>query len=297
MNNWQLTTPVVFFIFKRPDTTQQVFERIQQARPPQLLVVADGPAGDNPTHLAQIQATRAVVEQVDWDCTVERHYSPVNLGMKGRMASGVDWAFSRVKEAIILEDDCLPTPSFFRYCEELLKQYRYDGRVLHIAGSNYGQPGPNPRASYYFSRCLPVWGWASWRRAWQHHDGTLAFWPQMRQDLPKYLEARWSPDFMRQLGNKIYAGESRLWSVGWWYSLLYRQGFAVLPQVNLVTNLGFGAGATITHSIRHPLSDLMAWDIPLPLSHRHSMLRDESPQALYALQESLMRKTHRGWTV
>ena len=132
---------------------------------------------------------RAVTEEVDWPCEVERDYADANLGCKRRVSTGVSWVFEQAEEAILLEDDCLPHPSFFRYCEELLERYRDDDRVMHISGDNlrFGRRG---EASYFFSRYPHVWGWASWRRAWRHYDPDLREWTMAARQGPGPLRLR-----------------------------------------------------------------------------------------------------------
>ena len=125
---------------------------------------------------------RAVVEQVDWNCEILRDYADVNLGMKRREKSGFDWVFSEVEEAILLEDDCVPHPNFFRFCENLLDRYRNDTRVKTISGSNYQFGRRGTEDSYYFSRYAPTWGWATWRRAWKFYDGEMKLWPKVREE-------------------------------------------------------------------------------------------------------------------
>jgi hypothetical protein len=137
MSQRQLKTTVAFFIFNRPYTTEKVFAEIAKAKPPKLLVVADGPHPDRPGEVDACATVRAIINHVDWKCEVLTNYSDVNLGCRRRVASGLNWVFDQVEEAIILEDDCLPHPSFFRFCEELLEIYRHDERVMHIAGSNF----------------------------------------------------------------------------------------------------------------------------------------------------------------
>ena len=140
MEQFRLTVPVALFIFNRPDLTRQVFARIREARPERLLIIADGPRNDRPGESELCAATRTTVETIDWDCDVERNFSDINLGCRERVSSGLDWVFSQREEAIILEDDCLPDGSFFRYCAELLEHYRRDERVVSI---HVGSPGPS----------------------------------------------------------------------------------------------------------------------------------------------------------
>ena len=174
MAGWEFRTPVAMLIFNRPETTARVFERVREARPPKLLVVADGPRADRPGEAGRCREARAVVEAVDWPCELMTDYSEANLGCGERISSGLDWVFDSVEEAIVLEDDCLPHPSFFRFCEELLKRYRAEERVMHVSGDNFQSAGRAGGAvgrllrlagrswspSYYFSRYAHVWGWA-----------------------------------------------------------------------------------------------------------------------------------------
>ena len=138
MSDWYGTTPVAFLIFNRPETTARVFEAIRRVRPPKLLVVADGPRSDREGENEKCRAARSVIERVDWPCEVITNYADTNLGCRTRISSGLDWVFANVDEAIILEDDCLPDPSFFPFCEELLARYRDDDRIMIIAYLFYG---------------------------------------------------------------------------------------------------------------------------------------------------------------
>ena len=137
MSDFQLKTPVAFIIFNRPDTTERVFAEIVKAKPPKLLVVGDGPRANREGDAAKVAAARAITKRVDWPCEVLTNFSEVNLGCKVRVSSGLDWVFEQVPEAIILEDDCLPHQTFFRFCEELLERYRDDQRIGMISGDNF----------------------------------------------------------------------------------------------------------------------------------------------------------------
>src|SRR5579883_3534944 len=182
MSDWQLKTPVVLIIFKRADTTERVLEVIRQVKPSQLFVIADGPRADRSEEVEKCAAARALIEQVDWQCEVFKNYSEVNLGCAKRVSSGLDWVFSNVEEAIILEDDCLPHPTFFRFCEELLEKYRYDTRISSISGQNVLLKHRRTNYSYFFSRYNLCWGWASWKRAWQHYDLYIKLWKEIQSE-------------------------------------------------------------------------------------------------------------------
>ena len=156
-----MTTPVALLIFNRPECTERVFAAIRQAKPSMLLAIADGPRPDRPDDIAKCAAARAIIDRVDWDCEVFKNYADTNLGCGVRPATGISWVFDRVETAIILEDDCIPHPDFFRYCDELLTRYRDDERVMHISGNNFWAGKYQHEDSYLFSRYTLSWGWAT----------------------------------------------------------------------------------------------------------------------------------------
>ncbi len=158
-----IRTPVALIIFNRPDTTERVFAEIAKARPPKLFIIADGPREDRPGEAERCASARAIVDRVDWNCEVQKNYSDVNLGCGARPATGISWVFDQVEEAIILEDDCIAHPTFFRFCDELLEKYRDDERIMHIAGNNFQFGNQRTSFSYFFSHHNICWGWASWR--------------------------------------------------------------------------------------------------------------------------------------
>ena len=153
-----MRTPVALIIFNRPDCTAAVLDAIARARPPRLFVIADGPRPDRPGEAALCEQTRALLQRVDWDCEVRTSFSDENLGCKRRPETGIDWVLDEVEEAIILEDDCLPSPDFFPFCEELLDRYREDERVMMISGFNFFGETRSARQSYQFSYLGSTWG-------------------------------------------------------------------------------------------------------------------------------------------
>ncbi len=172
--------PVAFLIFNRPELTRKVFATIAQAKPSKLLVVADGPRADVPDDREKCSEARAIIGRIDWDCEVLTNYSSANMGCRARISTGLEWVFTNVEEAIILEDDCIPHPTFFRFCKELLTRYRDDQRVMMISGDNFQMGRNRTPYSYYFSRFFHCWGWATWRRAWRHYDIDMELWPSLR---------------------------------------------------------------------------------------------------------------------
>ncbi len=275
-----MDTPVVFVIFNRPHQTERVFAEIAKAKPPKLLVIADGPRPGVTGEAEKCAAVREVISGVDWNCEVIKNYSDINLGCGRRVASGLNWAFDSVEEAIVLEDDTLPHPTFFRFCEELLEKYRHDERVMHISGNNY-VGGLSDSYSYFFSRYDHIWGWASWRRAWRYYDFTMSEWRVLKETswlvdiLCDGAAAAWWDNYFDQ----ISLGMIDTWDCQWVFSLWAQNGLSVTPNVNLVTNLGFGADSTHT-SQRSPLASLPIEEMVFPLRHPLYMVRNREADRL-----------------
>lgn len=289
-----IDTPVALLIFNRPDTTAKVFGEIAKAKPSKLLIVSDGPRPDRPGEAELCAAARAIVEQVNWDCEVLRNYSEKNLGCRQRVASGLDWVFKHVKEAIILEDDCLPDQSFFAFCQELLSRYRDDSRVMQICGSNFLNSWKrDERFSYYFSKYGPVWGWASWARAWKYNDVEMKIWPEIKskriyEDFSfNEEEARWRLD----LYDKVYSGEIDTWDYQWGFAKMINSGLSIIPTTNLVSNIGFRADGTHTLSAdNNPYAAMQTGEIGFPLFHPKFVLQDRFSDGRYVNNWALQKK-------
>lgn len=275
MDSASVSSPVVMIIFNRPDTTARVFAEVARARPSQLLVIADGPRADRPGEAEQCAAARKIIEQVDWPCDVLTNFSNVNLGCRVRVSSGLDWVFNTVEEAIILEDDCVPDPTFFRFCDDLLAKYRTDQRVMMISGDNFQFGVPRGPYSYFFSRFCHVWGWATWRRAWQFYDLSMRLWPTVRDEgwLVSILDdpgaaRRWGKTF-----DLLHSGRVDTWDIQWLFTCWVQGGLSIMPNVNLVSNIGFGPGATHTNSATYFLANLPTSAIHFPLHHPPIVVR------------------------
>jgi hypothetical protein len=275
MYNYQLKTPVVFIIFNRPETTKRVFAEIARARPPKLLVIADGPRADHLDDAEKCAAVRAIIDSVNWDCEVLKNYSDMNLGCKRRVSSGLGWVFGTVEEAIILEDDCLPHPTFFRFCEEMLEKYRNDERIAMISGNNFQFGRKRTGYSYYFSRYTHIWGWASWRRAWANYDVDMKIWPEIRDGgwLKDMLGDKRSVWYWKYKFENVYQGKIDTWDYQWTFSCWIQSALTVLPNVNLVSNIGFDSDAVHTTE-KTRLSNIKTEPITFPLSHTSYILRD-----------------------
>lgn len=263
-----LNTPVIFIIFNRPDVTEITFREIARARPRTLFVIADAPRPDRPDEAARCAAARAVIDRVTWECDVRTLFAEEHRGCRHQVPAGLDWAFSQVEEAIILEDDCLPDPSFFRFCTELLGHYRDDPRVMAVSGSCFLAPRDRPADSYYFGSIPLVWGWATWRRAWQTYDRRMAGWDAFRTSAEfmrmfPSLSTRWH---YRGQMDRTWSGNVDTWDYQWVYSMWRQQGVALLPTRNLIRNLGLRADATHTRD-HDPLLAPPLESIEFPLRH------------------------------
>jgi len=238
---------VALLVFNRPELTRRLLSVVRSVRPAKLYVVADGPRADRPGDASACAAVRELIRtHVDWPCELHQDYADSNLGCGRRVSSGIAWVLAQENEAIFLEDDCLPHPTFFSFCKELLRRYRDDERVAQICGSRIVAERPGPSASYSFSRYGPVWGWATWRRAWSGYDFELRDWP-MRRDSGWLYHAsvtRREADMRLRLYDDLHAGRIDTWDYQWGYAKLVRGQLSVIPAVNLVDNVGFGPEAT-----------------------------------------------------
>jgi hypothetical protein len=276
MNPFTMTTPVALLVFNRPETTKRVLEVIRKVRPSQLLLVADGPRTGHPTDVDKCAEVVSILDQIDWPCEVLRNYSQTNLGCKVRVSSGLDWVFSQVEEAIILEDDCLPDVSFFPFCQEMLATYRHDKRVMTVCGTNLLGRWKDDRQSYHFANYDWVWGWASWRRAWQKYDVTMSQWenPSCRIRVRRILQddefyALREMAFQQAFDNRIDT-----WDYQWSFARLLHEGLAAVPSINLVTNIGYGREATHTRVMDDELAGMETGRLVLPLRHPRSIVPD-----------------------
>jgi hypothetical protein len=242
----ELRSPVAFFIYRREELTRQVFARIAAARPETLLVVADGPRIDVDGDRERVAATRAIVADVPWPCRVLREYSDVNLGVRDRLATGLAWVFENVTEAIILEDDKIPDPTFFPFCQALLDRYRDDERVMSIAGSNALPREACPPHSYFFSLNPSPSGWATWRRAWRQFDLSMSTWPEFRDSgaLLRLMDSPTQVELWTAIMERAYRGLSNAWDFAWTYAGWNHRGLTARSSTNLVSHVGFDDLAT-----------------------------------------------------
>ncbi len=279
MSEFFLKTPVLLIIFNRPDTTQAVFEAIRKAKPSRLYVSADGPRPGVAADQAKCAEARKIIEAVDWPCEVKRLFHDQNLNCGKAPSTAMSWFFSHEEEGIILEDDCVPSQSFFRYCQELLERYRDDNRIMHIGGNNFQGGWQNdPDYSYYFSRSGHVWGWATWQRAWQMFDINIPLYERIKKNgsfdnfflnpLERLYRIRKFEKTVQKRGNLDW------WDYQWDFARFVNSGLAIVPNTNLVKNLGFGADATHTVNGTDGMTTMEAREMEFPLRHPPFVIRD-----------------------
>lgn len=273
--NSKFNIPVLFIIFNRPDTTLRVFDEIKKIKPSRLYVVADGPR-ENKNETELCQETKNIIDQVDWKCKLSKNYSDVNLGCKKRVSSGIDWFFENEEQGIILEDDCLPDPTFFKFCEEMLERYRDDDRIGMVSGNNFQFGKIKNQYSYYFSKYAHIWGWATWKRAWKNYDVRIKDWPEIKHKkvLNEVFRDRKSVLYWSSIFEDVYKNKIDTWDYQWSYACFKNKYLSVMPCVNLVSNIGFGQPDS-THTKRESrFSNMQTYPLSFPLSHPVNIVND-----------------------
>jgi hypothetical protein len=268
-----MRSAVLFLVFNRPEPTARVFAAIRAARPPRLYVAADGARVGRAGEAERCEATRRIATAVDWPCEVCHLFREENLGCKQAVSQAIDWFFSHEEEGIVLEDDCLPHATFFEFCEHMLERYRDDDRIALVSGDNFQFGRTYGKSSYYFSRYAHIWGWASWRRFWQHYDRNLSVWPEYRDTGGLLRVSGLSATEARHwVGNldAVAAGRIDTWDFQLQFAMWYRSMVSILPQCNLIQNIGFGEGATHT-TAGSKFANLSVQALEFPLIHPESV--------------------------
>lgn len=292
-----MKTAVAFIIFRRPELTAQVFEQIRMARPPRLYIIADGARTDRPGEAEAVFATRDIVsdQYIDWPCQVQRLYSEVNMGCKQRVSSGITAVFKQEEEAIILEDDCLPHPDFFRFCEENLEAYRsHSDKVCQISGLNILWNNVKISNSHYFSKYPISWGWATWRDRWQQWVGDIAYWKYAIHCLerPHVMADEFELQFWRSIIEKLNSPNSKLdsWAYPWIFTAFEKQWLSIVPQHNLISNLGMGENSTHTSyenlSLIPPVKGIAKISIPPSQIEAHRIADEWTFRIFYLYEEA-----------
>ena len=256
--SWQFESPVSVFFYRRPDHLRQVMAKIREVRPPILFGISDGPKPGNPEVLRGVEDSRKVFrEAIDWSCRWELLERESNQGSYLSVSRGLDWVFERVSETIVLEDDTVPGPDFFRFTAELLEQYRDNPSVGAICGNNYDHPDDwAETASYRFTRYHHSWGWGTWKRAWKFFDRD----ERLEADIPQIKKENWMGlsrrewDYWQRCLKRTYAKQLDAWDYRWTLSLWAHRMMCIIPRANLVQNIGFDQQAT--HTVEREFANL-----------------------------------------
>lgn len=278
-----LNTPVLFIIFNRPETTRQVFEAIRKAKPRQLFVAADGPRAGKEGEKERCDEARRIATNVDWDCEVKTLFRAENIGCGKGPAEAITWFFDNVEQGIILEDDCLPVQSFFPYCEFLLDKFKTDENVYLVSGTNMN-PAIKSIGSYFFSKYAGIWGWATWRRAWENFKYNV---PELNDGNSKESVLKKTPieiqKYVKGQITAILAGNLEAWDYQWWFYRIKADSVGIIPSVNLISNIGFGSNATHTFDINSPLNKLETGELTFPLKPAAKFIHKEYDKHYYNL--------------
>lgn len=257
-----MNTPILFLIFNRPDTTQKVFDVLRKIKPIKLFIAADGPRLDKEGEKEKCDAVRRIATQIDWECQLVTLFRDKNLGCGKAVSEAITWFFENVEEGIILEDDCLPFSSFFLFCSELLDRYRDNKKIALISGNNFQMGKHRGNLSYYFSRYTHIWGWATWRRAWNDYDYTMAEYERLKK---KYSLKKHLPLGMM---DSVKYECLDTWDVQWMYTNFLKDRLSIMPNINLVDNIGFTDDATHTRTtIPDYIKYSQSGDLNFPLKH------------------------------
>jgi hypothetical protein len=287
-------TPILFLIFNREDTTRQVFEAIRRQKPKYLFVAADGPRKDRPDEAEKCRRVREIATQIDWHCCLKTLFREENLGCKTAVSEAITWFFDNVEQGIILEDDCLPDPSFFPFCEELLERYKDDAQIGHISGNCFFPEYVDKQYSYNFSSFAHIWGWATWRRVWQNYDVNFSFWEKYKND------KKMRNSIFNNLREKIYfssfisdaiSGRHHIntWDTQYFFTLRVQKQLSVYPTVNLVANIGLNSENATHTSAKNEKFVLPLSSVSFPLKHPQNIARNK------ALDEQTVKKNFFSW--
>ena len=267
---------ILLIIFNRPDTTQVVFDVIKKAKPNKLYIADDAPRSNYENDKILCDQAKKITEVIDWDCNVKRLYQNKNIGCSLGPQAAFNWFFLHEKEGIILEDDCVPDLSFFNFASQMLEEFRNNKKIISINGSNLGFELKNGD-SYFFSRYMNMWGWATWADRANAIDYQLNSWKTEKNHLI-YLHIKmrnsffdfdinWYRYWQHKFDLTVSQKNITWWDWQWiWHQTKYNM-LSIIPSVNLVSNIGFNENATHTKETQNPASNLKISTLLFPISH------------------------------
>lgn len=269
---YHVKSPILLLVFNRLDTTRRVFERIALAKPERLYIGCDGARTKKAGEAETVQELRDwLLQNINWPCEVKTLFRDQNLGCCNAVESAISWFFAQEEQGIILEDDCLAEESYFRFCDELLEKYKDTEEVMSIGGTSYTMGAAPYKESYHFSSYFHCWGWATWRRAWARYDVNIKGWPAFkeRNGLSKMPQSNVSfKHYWTRIFDMMYDSKAKsTWDYQMSFAVFSNSGVCIEPAVNLVSNIGFGDGATHTVNDGHAHANRKTYALPFPLVH------------------------------
>lgn len=266
-----INTPVLLIVFNREMEALQVIAAIRKCAPKKMYLASDGGRTEK-EHKRILKLREKIKENIDWDCQLECLFSDHNQGCQWGPINAISWVFEKEDKCIILEDDCVPDPSFFEYCDQLLERYADNECVWMISGENYVRDKSMfEKTDYSFSLKTNTWGWATWKRAWQRCDFNLRLWPVYKKENVLshtcYMKYYNELEYMtKQLDNIHKHRDKSIWDYQWRFHMLINNGLCIVPRNNLITNIGYGKFATHT-KLKNSVYDVQTEGLPYPLRH------------------------------
>ncbi len=273
----EFRTPILYLVFNRPESTKLVIERIREIQPAFLYIAADGPRKDKPHDIEKCAEVKSLLaKEVDWPCEVKSLFRDANLGCRKAVSEGLDWFFENEEMGIILEDDVLPDASFFPFSAQLLDKYKEDYRIFSISGTNYNLPNIAKDYSYFFSKYVSIWGWASWADRWKLYKATEKVMGEVidtKDSLRPIFQSNHEVDQRNEIFKKLHGGNIDTWDYVWSLANYIHNGLTIIPRNNLVRNIGFDADATHTKDQTAKYANLVSAKMDFPLNHPPYIMR------------------------
>jgi len=266
--SYKVKSPILFLIFNRPKEAKLVFKAIKEVKPAKLYVAADGPRESKNGEAVLCAQSRDIIKEVDWECEVKTLFREDNLGCKIAVSSAITWFFENEPEGIVLEDDCLPSTDFFKFMDEMLVYYRDNPKIAHICGCNFQDGIKRNGFSYYYSNITHVWGWAGWRRVWDKYDVNLSSLDDaLEKDfLSELTDSERNKRFLSSCYLEVKKGNIDTWDFQYSFTNIYNKMHAVIPNSNMISNIGFNKAGT--HTVKDSVQANLPFEkLEFPLKH------------------------------
>ena len=240
--------PILLLTFNRPSETSILIKKLSLVKPSKIYISQDGPRKSNINDKVNCEKVKKIFKYIDWKCEIFYKFNENNLGCRSSVSSAINWFFQNEEKGIILEDDCIPSDTFFLFCEKMLDKYENSNEIYVVSGSNFQKNIKIGNADYYFSKYAHCWGWATWRRAWISYDDSMKFWPKLKISnyWKKLHNTKLEKKYWLNIFNKVSNKKIDSWDYVWLASIWNSKGITITPNINLVKNIGFNKNATNT---------------------------------------------------